>query len=425
MAPKRPPDPNELVGLRGLDSVEFNTILLELVQPSKIPDNHDYSRDMRPLAVCNFQAEMKVLKTLHWQPDFDAILERTRKTVTNIELFFPDSDINDFINRQSEAEHVTEFSREHPDQLKELFKLSRQQYTLEHMLTSIQPVQNRDLTELCKEQGITSWPDLKLYTGILAAFVQGLKPHQVNDATAIVTRGFTDYKHTILASDSGTGKTKTYFAAIELTYRRKLKQYLRDREEHGKSDVKFYPTLVLTTSDSIFETWKEGRDHFPNLRLQAYYGTSASEFPDKHARVIKTTELQDQLCSWAAADSDPETGLIVIISTYPTWSVRNIIKLERYEIQQVEGANGCFKEYANKYKALDEIIFEHVIADKAQNAMDASSIYNIILGLLSWKKLLWVTRTLVLSSFKDLISLLSLMWKAYGITVNFDTPFLG
>ena len=31
---------------------------------------------------------------------------------------------------------------------------------------------------------------------------------------------------------------------------------------------------------------KEGEDHFPNLKLYVYYGTSALQFPDSTARVI-------------------------------------------------------------------------------------------------------------------------------------------
>ncbi|KAL6912674.1 hypothetical protein FSST1_010434 [Fusarium sambucinum] len=447
-------EPNAPDGLRGLDSVDFNTILLKSVQPSKIQASHDTSRDMAPLAVANFESEMRLLKCLHDQPNFDSILDRTRRTITPIEKFFPDGGINAFINHQSASELISEF---------------------EHPLGSIQLVHNRNLDDLCKEHNITPWPELKLYTGVLASKVQGLKPHQVDDAAAIVARGFTDYRHTFLASDIGTGKTKTYLTAIELTHRKKFKQYQRDMEEHGKSNVKFHPTLILTPTDSISEIWKEGSVHFPNMRLQVYYEALPSEFPGKYASVIKTTELQAQLRAWSLADYDPETGLIVIISTYPTWSARNIIKLERNfcfksgsvqqkktfqpsedkdpdgdtdmepptdlkrydksdlnmddiqllanENQQAEEADGCFEEYANKYNALDEIVFEQIIADEAHHTMDSSGAYNDMLGLLSWKKLLWVTRIPVLTSFKDLISPLSLMWKAYGIKIDEKTVF--
>lgn len=106
----------------------------------------------------------------------------------------------------------------------------------------------------------------------------------------------------------GTGKTKTYFTAIELTHRKKLKQYQSDMEQYGESDVKFHPTLILTAVNSIFQTWKEGKDHFPSINLYVYYGTSSSDFPDTKAKVIETANFKGKLNTWSAADSNPEVS---------------------------------------------------------------------------------------------------------------------
>ncbi|KAM0365437.1 hypothetical protein ACHAPK_009665 [Fusarium culmorum] len=428
-------------GLGGLDSVDVNTSLLELVQPSRIPAHQNAEasalQDMEPISAANFAAEIRLLKRLHKQPDFDAILERRRKTITNVTDFIEDSDIDEFINRQSASELVSEFAREHPDDIDELMNLSRQQYALEHVLSSIQPVTNLDLDQLCDEHSIAPWPELKLYTGDRATAIQGLKPHQVNDAAAIVARGFADYKHTFLSNDMGTGKTKTCFTAIELTHRKKLKQYQSGMEQYGKSDVKFHPTLIFTAVNSIFQTWKEGKDHFPTMNLYVYYGTSSSDFPDTKAKVINTGDFKDELNASSVADSNPETGLIVIISTYPTWSRRNVLKLERpfvfkagkrpvsrqkdarliendsdeevdiellnnlpkYHVSEItrdnirfltedtasaaEKPDGCLIEYSSRQSALDSIVFEHVIADDAHLAKKPNGVYNHILQLIN------------------------------------------
>ncbi|KAK6697991.1 hypothetical protein SNK05_010839 [Fusarium graminearum] len=291
-------------GLSGLDSVDVNTALLELVQPSRVQAHQNAEasalQDMEPISAANFAAEIRLLKRLHKQPDFDAIWSAGERP--------PPIDINEFIDRQSTSELVSEFAREHPDDIDELMKISRQQYALEHVLASIQPVTSLDLDQLCEEHGITPWPDLKLYTGDRATAVQGLKPHQVDDAAAIVARGFTDYKHTFLSNDMGTGKTKTYFTAIELTHRKKLKQYQSGMEQYGESDVKFHPTLILIAVNSIFQTWKEGKDHFPSINLYVYYGTSSSDFPDTKAKVIETANFKGKLNTWSAADSNPEVS---------------------------------------------------------------------------------------------------------------------
>ncbi|QPC60884.1 hypothetical protein HYE67_003115 [Fusarium culmorum] len=467
-------------GLGGLDSVDVNTSLLELVQPSRIPAHQNAEasalQDMEPISAANFAAEIRLLKRLHKQPDFDAILERRRKTITNVTDFIEDSDIDEFINRQSASELVSEFAREHPDDIDELMNLSRQQYALEHVLSSIQPVTNLDLDQLCDDHSIAPWPELKLYTGDRATAIQGLKPHQVDDAAAIVARGFADYKHTFLSNDMGTGKTKTCFTAIELTHRKKLKQYQSGMEQYGKSDVKFHPTLIFTAVNSIFQTWKEGKDHFPTMNLYVYYGTSSSDFPDTKAKVINTGDFKDELNASSVADSNPETGLIVIISTYPTWSGRNVLKLERpfvfkagkrpvsrqkdarliendsdeevdiellnnlpkYHVSEItrdnirfltedtasaaEKPDGCLIEYISRQSALDSIVFEHVIADDAHLAKKPNGVYNHMLQLINWNKLLWVTGTPILSSLQDLISPLSLIWNAYNIAI--DSPGL-
>ncbi|KAJ4011915.1 hypothetical protein NW752_004311 [Fusarium irregulare] len=136
-------------------------------------------------------------------------------------------------------------------------QLSRYQYQLEHTLASIQPVQDRPPNDMCDGFGITPWPELKLYSGDNGRVVQPLKPHQVDgklspicklrarprgtvwDASNIVSLGLDGYRHTFLSNDMGTGKTKTYFTAIELNNRQKRKSRQQDIDTKGQSDVEF------------------------------------------------------------------------------------------------------------------------------------------------------------------------------------------
>lgn len=78
---------------------------MESAQPSRIIARKGVDEttleDREPIAVDSFAVMMGYLTDLHDQPDFDAILERSRKTVTNVTEFIEDSDINEFIDRQS------------------------------------------------------------------------------------------------------------------------------------------------------------------------------------------------------------------------------------------------------------------------------------------------------------------------------------
>jgi hypothetical protein len=117
-----PPDPTEPQPLQGLDCVELHTALLESAQPLRVQTCQQSEQislqDIEPISVANFLGEIKALKQLHNQPDFNSILERTRQTITNVEHFIPEGDINDFINGQSESDLVREFGQERDSRLR-------------------------------------------------------------------------------------------------------------------------------------------------------------------------------------------------------------------------------------------------------------------------------------------------------------------
>ncbi|KAJ4011914.1 hypothetical protein NW766_007214 [Fusarium irregulare] len=173
-----PPDPEAPVPIDGLDAVDISIQFLEMAQPSRIiklrvPQRaKDESIDeMEPISAEGFRAEI----------NFEDRLARTRKTITSLDRFVPEGDVNAFLERQSRSNVVVDFLLDHPDQQEEMMRLSRFQYNLEHTLASLQPGNGQDLQDICREYDITPWPDLKLYSADDGRFVQPLKPHQVDD----------------------------------------------------------------------------------------------------------------------------------------------------------------------------------------------------------------------------------------------------
>ncbi|KAF5547475.1 snf2 family helicase [Fusarium mexicanum] len=478
-----PPDPDALPAVTGNQHVDVCAALLESAQPtrpklairSRIAEAR--IRDMEPLSKKSFEVVMSRLNTVHGKQDFDAKLAQLRKTITNVESFLPGNKINDFIRSQEESEVVTEFRLANPDKTEELVKLSRQQYALEHVLSSLQPEPSKEgLQSLCQTFGIAEWPDLRLYPDRQDA--QPLKPHQVEDAVSTVQRGESFWRHTFISNDMGTGKTKIYYSTIALIQRRQEERYNMEMETQGESDTRFYPSLILTPVNAICQTWKEGHENFKNLEIYVYYSTPR-EFPEKKANVVENKEFINLLRRFADRTHDPKNGRLVIISTYPTWSSRAVLKRERKfvfkdgkaptsvmsqraldkerseaqdedveqdeqeaaaiknyttkdlnmddiefiaqnETDATEKADGNLIEYLCKDEAFSKATFEFIVADDAHIAKKLNGMYNHMLRLLDWKKLLWVTGTPVQSSFRDLLSPLSLMWAAYGIELDVD-----
>lgn len=118
-----PPDPEAPVPIDGLDAVDISTQFLEMAQPSRIvklrvPQRaKDESIDeMEPISAEGFRAEIRLLKEHHNQPDFEDRLARTRKTITSLDRFVPEGDVNAFLERQSRSNVVVDFLLDHPDQ---------------------------------------------------------------------------------------------------------------------------------------------------------------------------------------------------------------------------------------------------------------------------------------------------------------------
>ncbi|KAI5466662.1 hypothetical protein BGZ63DRAFT_398306 [Mariannaea sp. PMI_226] len=312
---------------------------------------------------------------------------------------------------------------------------SRNSSRLEQLISPLQPPDQGVLGKIYKHYGLTPFPEAKLYD---SDRMQACKTHQIVDTVDILGRAISLKRHLFSSNEIGTGKTKTFLGTIVTMSRVK--------ETKGDKAV-FRPSLILTPVNSVFQTYKEARDNFPDLNLYVYYG-SQSSFPDKKARVIPSSKLGTFLCRLAKSSDRPSTGRTIIFSTYPTWSIRTISKIEqkllwkpgkgprgvrdsipqdpsspgegpepdsekpkkkkirRFRDGQVnlddiiilspsssEPADGNLITYRAKIPNVTKFKFEFVVADEAQNAKKADGVYNQMLRILHYHSLLWVTGT--------------------------------
>lgn len=92
-------DPDALRPIAGLDAVGIYTALVESVV-TRHPREAIFKRikqfgrsEMPRMYTDEFQTELDFLKRRHDQPDFDAILAKSRETVTQVEYFMVEDDM--------------------------------------------------------------------------------------------------------------------------------------------------------------------------------------------------------------------------------------------------------------------------------------------------------------------------------------------
>ncbi|KAF4463903.1 hypothetical protein FALBO_9275 [Fusarium albosuccineum] len=361
-------DPGSPKPIQGLDAVDLHTIGMEAAA-STCPRRSIQERlasygadEMSPISKEVFQAILGVLLIIHDQQNHDARLARIKQQVSNLK---GDTELQGCIFQCHQSEHA---------------------------ITPVQSEQASDLNSICVKHGISPYPNLSLYPG---EDIQNLKPHQLVDAAAIVDRALSPYKQAFLSSDAGTGKTKTYLASLVLCQR------TLEKQRNEGLDVQFRPSLILTTPKSIYQVFREIKWQFPDLNLFVYF-RDEDNFPDKNAKVVNSRSLVSLIQGLKDKAHQPDTGRVVILSTYSTWSSRLTHKTRRqFSLEQSEV--DC------------QLRFQFVIADEAHAARRLNSPYNNMLRLIEWQSILWVSATPVTSSFRDLLSPLSLMWKAYGL----------
>ncbi|KAF5008440.1 hypothetical protein FDECE_5272 [Fusarium decemcellulare] len=333
-------DPGSPKPIQGLDAVDL--IAMEAAA-STCPRRSIQERlasygadEMSPISKETFQAILGVLLVIHDQQDHDARLARIKQQVSNLK---GDTELQGCIFQYHQSEHA---------------------------ITPVQSEQASDLNSICVEHGISPYPNLSLYP---AEYIQNLKPHQLVDAAAIVDRALSPYKHAFLSSDAGTGKTKTYLASLVLCQR------TLEKQKNEGLDVQFRPSLILTTPKSIYQVFREIKWQFPDLNLFVYF-RDEDNFPDKGAKVVNSRSLVSLMQGLKNKAHQPDTGRVVILSTYSTWSSRLTQKTGR-RLSLEESEADC------------PLCFQFVIADEAHTARRLNSPYNNMLRLIEWRNLVW------------------------------------
>ncbi|QGI61236.1 hypothetical protein CEK27_005207 [Fusarium fujikuroi] len=133
-----PPDPDALPAATGNHNVDVCAALLESAQSTgpklaiKARIAEARIKDMEPLSKTSFKAVIGLLNSVHGKHDFDAKLAQLQKTITHVDSFLPDNEINDFIRSQEESEVVTEFRRANPEKEEELVNFRQLHHQKQH-----------------------------------------------------------------------------------------------------------------------------------------------------------------------------------------------------------------------------------------------------------------------------------------------------
>ncbi|KAM0438489.1 hypothetical protein ACHAPT_001238 [Fusarium lateritium] len=218
-------------------------------------------------------------------------------------------------------------------------------------------------------------------------------------------------QHTFLHNDTGAAKTTSYLSAIVL-HLRQLEKWKQNGE-----DVRFSPSLILTSPDRIHEIYDEIEEHFPDLKVKIHRGGKAG-----FVNNIAPDPLSPLLREWAEKDNEPDTGKAVILSTFHEWGFNFVGEIKRPFVFKPEKGpvpknaepDGNLVERILDHGALGDTTFGFVIWDEGHDGELVSS-YRTLLRLFEWNTLLWVSSTPAQTSFEDLLSPLNAMWWSYGI----------
>ncbi|CAG7566382.1 unnamed protein product [Fusarium equiseti] len=188
---------------------------------------------------------------------------------------------------------------------------------------------------------------------------------------------------------------------------------------------------------------------FPTFNL-GFSTLPSLAFPSSQESRCTQEQLADKLKALRSKEAmkDPETGRIIVFSTYPTLSARwpatdrepfvwaddvetPTKTIERTKKQRIrsytketidtgkitklpkgdtrEGCDGELVNYHLSKPAVEKFEFGILICDEAQFMRRASGSYSNLVRLIKWEKLLFVTGTPMASSLRDVLSPLTLI----------------
>ncbi|KAF7553679.1 hypothetical protein G7Z17_g3457 [Cylindrodendrum hubeiense] len=449
--------------LAGTDALDVHEAAME--QMSSVmayrPRYKLKSKKTQPISHGELENALGVLKLRHRLDELVVTEAKTRSQLANLCIPTKEEELDTYIKKQHTSPVIQDFLKKHPEEIDKLDAEMKRQYALEHHVSSLQPDTRVDLNEVLSRHGLGPWPEMRLND---APNIRPLLPHQLIDADRIVTKASTSFPHTFLSNDVGTGKTTTYLTVLVLWHRLQVKRFEEDKS------IRFRPHLILTPVNSVHQTYDEARRQFPDLNLIVFYGNEET-FPDKLASVYSTEELLNVLITLSNKQDDPKSGKTVVISTYTTWRWRMLnmkskyfkwkpdtsvsastdggaqqeedrgvhidashfhprrTRIRRFAPEEVpadnviwltdvqrEQADGNQVSYTHSETGLAHAHFDWLIADEAQVARNWAGSYRNMMRLLKWESLIWVTGTPLMSSFRDLLSPLSLMSKSLNCT---------
>ncbi|KAF2969221.1 hypothetical protein GQX73_g4328 [Xylaria multiplex] len=163
-----------------------------------------------------------------------------------------------------------------------------------------------------------------------------LHPHQIVDTAALLEK-LIAYPHAgLLANACGTGKTATYLATITQINRRQLTNWQNQQVDGTppEQQQKFHVSIVFVPATLIKPTFDECRNLFPKLLSpHIYYGTKH----DYMGNIAASTAFiePDGLSAFVNKHSpdDPETGKVVIITSYVTFKRRETTGIQKLRDQ--------------------------------------------------------------------------------------------
>ncbi|KAL2682399.1 hypothetical protein Neosp_006850 [[Neocosmospora] mangrovei] len=454
-------DDEPITGIDALDIHEniieaFGSTNLSETVASKIASSGQVMMPFMSAETENMLVE--ALISLHPVIDHEANLAKVQQQLAKFKNHVNPEELDSFIQQQKECPEILEYAKKYPGNLDGLLEEIKRLYLLEKITSSLQPDHDYDLDMLSDFYDIPKYPDLRLYPDEDA---EPLMAHQLADVHHIIERMLTPAPFLLLANEMGTGKTKTFLAAILL----RIKRIEKEEPRYGK----YLPTLLLSPVSTIVQTHNEITEHFPTLRVLTYFSTP-STFPAEGATVLGTKRLSIEMTKLNSEEGrhDPSTGRTIVLSTYPTMSKRVMRKEEtlfRWKDEHVPASvkkkrnamakdgdtptqSQKVKKFAHETVDQDEITllkrgsslapdgnlvsyfhrnnlapnwkFDLLICDEAQYVKRESGSYHNMLRMLSWKRLLFVSGTPLTTSLRDLLSPLSLVHHISGRIQSLD-----
>ncbi|KAK4078931.1 hypothetical protein Trihar35433_36 [Trichoderma harzianum] len=453
--------------------IELQTLYLECVSSQQKQFKKDGSdlRDSQPL----------------WQT-LEVAHAKIEQSVTTFTSLVDEGKLAEFLDQGIASEAIQQVLSEKPEDEEALKQAITRAFGIEFICNGQPPPENPDIQSICRRFDIEEYPSLKLYPD---ADIEPLKPHQVADLGFIFEKLET-LGHVFFSNEMGLGKTKVFAATIECRAR-----LVESQIKAGKRKQRlYYPTLLVNPVQTIHQTHRELKRNFPGLTIWLYYGSKSDSKRFDGATILQKAEFLTKLRNLDR--SDPETGKIVVITTYPTLHQREVVREEkrfvflerrqtgakpkrragpsrnRRKAQEEESSgseddwmdleemvsqkikkrfdaskrvpryeseddpelqkrrlhflsedddiqpDGNIVKYRLRRPAVQEIQWGFLIVDEAHLARRVDSIYNRTFRLLSWRWLMWVTGTPLMSGLQDILSPLYLMWPTFGI----DMPLL-